>query len=204
MVSWCPAPPMAQVRSVLSCRQLVEIPRRLSIHLLRYLHPVPGTHPLQQAAGGGIGFTNSVLLPGALSLFGMLLRRGTDWILFFGVQDKFDFNRTCVHGVLSGSLGGLNWFIVVIWRGYSWNYCQLKIWGPRRIEKLFTEGGRKCAGRSRMKLLKNTVYLCPVGKLTFPNTEVILGTEWWLKFMPLKIFFILSTNNTHCHNSASQ
>lgn len=105
---------MAQVRSVLSCRQLVETPGRLSIHLLHYLHPVPGTHPLQQAAAAGIGFTNSVLPPGALSPFGMLLRRGTDSILFFGAQDKSDFNRTCVHGVLSGSLGGLCWFILVI------------------------------------------------------------------------------------------
>lgn len=54
MVSCHAAPPMAQVRSVLSRRQLVEIPRRLSIHLLRSLHPVPGTRPLQPAAAGGI------------------------------------------------------------------------------------------------------------------------------------------------------
>lgn len=147
MVSWHPAPPMAQVRSVLSRRQLVEIPGRLSIHLLHYLHPVPGTHPQQQAAAGGIGFTNSALPPEALSLFGMLLGKGTESILFFGAQDKFDFNRTCVHGVLPKSLGGLNWFILVIWR----NCCQLKGWGPRRAEN--------CAGRTRAKWLKNSVYL---------------------------------------------
>jgi len=107
MVSCRPAPPMAQVRSVLSRRQLGEIPGRLSIHLLHYLHPVPGTHPLQQAAAGEIIFTNSVLPLGALSFFGMVLRRRKDSILFFGVQDKFDFDRTCAHGVLSGCLGGL-------------------------------------------------------------------------------------------------
>lgn len=99
---------MAQVSSVLSLRQLVEIPRRLSIHPLLYLHPVPGTHPLQQAAAAaeGIAFPSSILPPSALSLFGMLLGRRTDLVLFFGFWDKFDFNRTCVHGVLSGSPGG--------------------------------------------------------------------------------------------------
>lgn len=103
---------MAQVSSVLSLRQLVEIPGRLSIHPLLYLHPVPGTHPLQQAAAAaaaaaeGISFPNSVLPPSALSLFGMLLGRRTDSVLIFGLWDKFDFNRTCVPGVLSGSPGG--------------------------------------------------------------------------------------------------
>lgn len=75
---------MAQVRSVLSRRQLVEIPGRLSIHLLHYPHPVPGTHPQQQAAAGGISFTDSVLPPGALPLFGMLVGKGAESILFFG------------------------------------------------------------------------------------------------------------------------
>lgn len=190
MVSWHPAPPMAQVRSVLRRRQLVEIPGRLSIHLLRYLHPVPGTHPQQQAAAGGIGFTKSVLPPEALSLFGMLLGKGTESVLVFGAQDEFDFNRTCVHGDLSKSQwwGGLEWFNLVIWR----NCCQLKGWGPRRAEN--------CAGRSRVKSLKNSVLpLHPVRKFTFPDTEVISGIEQRINLVPLNIRFALSARNAHCH-----
>lgn len=60
---------MAQVRSVLSRRQLVEIPGE-TVHSASASTP-PSTWHVFLAAG----FANSVLPPGALSLCGMLSRR---------------------------------------------------------------------------------------------------------------------------------
>lgn len=149
---------MAQVRSVLSRRQLVEIPGRLSIHLLHYLHPVPGTHPWQQAAAGGISFTKSRLPLGVISAFGMLLKRGKDSILFFGVKNKFDFNRTCVLWSFIWKPGGPELIYSSYLKGIFLQLLPVNILRSKESRKLFTEEGRKCAGRSRMKLLKNTIY----------------------------------------------
>lgn len=147
---------MAQVSSVLSLRQLVEIPRRLSIHPLLYLHPVPGTHPRQQAAAAaaaaeGIAFPSSVLPPSALSLFGMLLGRRTDSVLFFGFQDNFDFNRTCAHIskprgpqlIYSGYLKGM--FLELI---------PVKKLRSKKSRKLFTEEGEKMCWEKEHEISK--------------------------------------------------
>lgn len=166
---------MAQVRSVLSRRQLVEFPGRLSIHLLHYLHPVPGTHPLQQAAAGGISFTNSVLPPGAFSLFGMLLGRGTDSILFFGAQDEIDFNRDLCAWSFIWKPGGPQLIYSSYMKGILLELLPVEKLRSKKSRKLFAEGESKCAGGSRMKLLKN--ILSPVGNFTFPNTEVTWGIE---------------------------
>lgn len=156
MVSWCPAPPMAQVSSVLSLRQLVEIPRRLSIHTLLYLHPLPGTHPLQQAvAAEGIAFLSSILSLSALSLFGMLLGRRTDSVLFFGFRNKFDFNRTCVHGILSRSPGDPSWFSLVILNGMFLELIPVKKLRSKKSRKLFTEEREKMCWEKQNEISKD-------------------------------------------------
>lgn len=136
---------MAQVRSVLSRRQLVEIPGRLSIHLLHYLHPVPGTYPAEdiQAPAEGIHFTNSMLPPEALSYFGMLLRGETGLILFFGAQDKFDFNRASVHGALPGHLQASADFFSYF-KGIFLELFPVKKSRSNESRKLFTKGKNIC------------------------------------------------------------
>lgn len=82
---------MAQVRSVLSRRQLVEIPQE-TVHSSPALSP-PSTWHTSSAAG----FASSALPPGALSLCGMLLRRGAELlsVLWHSGQGWFLIGFVC-------------------------------------------------------------------------------------------------------------